>query len=208
MTVKIIPEIKQRLAMSLPGKSAQLQMAPSFRPDILSKGVSTQAGVMVLLYPNPTKLYLALIKRTEYPGVHSGQISFPGGKFEDGDQNIIETALRETMEEIGIQPSTIEILGQLTPLYIPVSEFEVHPVIGFMHASPIFTIDKNEVQYMIEVELEYLLSPEAKAIKPYLTEKYQGNVPYFNVDSNEIWGATAMILNEFLEIIKDLKLNF
>jgi 8-oxo-dGTP pyrophosphatase MutT (NUDIX family) len=208
MTVKIIPEIKQRLAMSLPGKSAQLQMAPSFRPDILSKSISAQAGVMVLLYPNPTKLYLALTKRTEYPGVHGGQISLPGGKFENGDQNLIETALRETMEEIGIQPSFIEILGQLTPLYIPVSEFEVHPVIGFMHSSPIFTIDKNEVQYIIEVELEFLLSPEAKATKPFANEKYQGNIPYFNINGNEVWGATAMILNEFLEIIKDLKLNF
>jgi 8-oxo-dGTP pyrophosphatase MutT (NUDIX family) len=202
MTEKVISEIKQRLREPLPGKSAQFQMAPSFRLSITKKNVSAQAGVMLLLYPNPTQLHLVLIKRTEYPGTHSGQISFPGGKFEHTDQNFIETALRETEEEIGVKMSDIEILGQLTPLYIPASEFEVYPAVGFTKSRPLFRIDKNEVQYLIETDLDFLLNPSTKAIKPYIVEAYQGDVPYFNIEGNEVWGATAMILNEFLEIIK------
>jgi len=202
MTEKVVSEIKKRLREPLPGKSAQFQMAPSFRISITKKDVSAQAGVMVLLYPNPTQLHLVLIKRTEYPGTHSGQISFPGGKFEKTDQSFIETALRETEEEIGVKMSDIEILGQLTPLYIPASEFEVYPVVGFTKSMPLFRIDKNEVQYLIETDLDFLLNPSTKSIKLYTIEEYQGDVPYFNIEGNEVWGATAMILNEFLEIIK------
>jgi len=203
MTEKNIPELTRRLNMPLPGQPAQSLMAPSFRPDFPDKITSAQAGVLVLLYPNPIELYIVLIKRSEYPGAHSGQISFPGGKSEPRDLNIIETALRETQEEIGVYATDIKVLGQLTPLYIPVSEFEVRPVVCFIPKKPEFRIDKNEVQYTIEASIGYLLQPFAKAIQPlFANDKFQGQVPYFDIEGNEVWGATAMILSEFLEIAK------
>jgi 8-oxo-dGTP pyrophosphatase MutT (NUDIX family) len=202
MTEKNITKLIKDLTQPLPGRSAQFQMAPSFRHHFPDKTSPTQAGVLLLLYPNPIELHLVLIKRAEYLGTHSGQISFPGGKFESADFNIQNTALREAEEEIGIAGIDVKVLGQLTPLYIPVSEFEVFPVVGFVPRKPSFILDKNEVQYIIEVEVNFLLNPLNKAIKPFSNDKYKGDIPYFNIQGNEVWGATAMILNEFLEIVK------
>ena len=202
MTEKNIPELIQSLSQSLPGQTAQFLMAPSFRNNFPDKANPTQAGVMLLLYPNPVELNLVVIKRAEYPGAHSGQISFPGGKYELSDFSIISTALRETEEEIGIHASKVKVLGELTSLYIPASEFEVLPVVGFLADKPRFNIDHNEVQYVIEVSVDFLLNPAIKAIKPFANDRYQGHIPYFNIEGNEVWGATAMILNEFLEIVK------
>ena len=204
MTEKNIPELIKSLSQSLPGQQAQFQMAPSFRHNFPDKSNPTKAAVLLLLYPNPTELNLVFMKRTEYPGVHSGQISFPGGKCETYDTNMISTALRETQEEIGVNQLLVSILGQLTPLYIPASEFEVHPVVGFTHEKPKFNLDTNEVQYVIEVNVDFLLNPANRAVKPYASDKYQGSIPYFRIEGNEIWGATAMILNELLEIIRSI----
>ena len=202
MTEKNIPELIHSLSQSLPGQTVQFQMAPSFRPNFPDKLNPTQAGVMLLLYSNPVELNLVFIKRAEYPGAHSGQISFPGGKYESIDLNLVSTALRETEEEIGIHASEIKVLGALTSLYIPASEFEVYPIVGFLPDKPIFNIDEGEVQYIIEVNVTYLLNPAIKSIKPFANDRYQGHIPYFNIEGNEVWGATAMILNEFLEIVK------
>ena len=202
MTKRNIPDLIQSLSQSLPGQTAQFLMTPSFRHNFPDKTNPTQAGVMLLLYPNPVELNLVFIKRAEYPGVHSGQISFPGGKYESTDLNIISTALRETEEEIGIHASWVKVLGELTSLYIPASEFEVYPVVGFLANKPKFNIDENEVQYVIEVSVDFLLNPAIRAIKPFANDRYQGHIPYFDIEGNEVWGATAMILNEFLEIVK------
>lgn len=203
MTEIIIPQLKYRLTQPLPGKDAQLKMAPSFRPDLSPKDSDTKAGVLLLLYPNINELCLVLIKRPVYQGIHSGQISFPGGKFEPSDRSLVETALRETQEETGLSHDLIEIIGQLTPLYIPVSEIEVYPIVGFISARPIFHPDPHEVESLIEAPLSSLLAPASKEAKPFKNEKYNGIIPYFNVQNYHVWGATAMILNEFLEIIKE-----
>jgi 8-oxo-dGTP pyrophosphatase MutT (NUDIX family) len=166
--------------------------------------VATRAGVLLLLYPNEKELFTVLMKRPEYLGAHSGQISFPGGKFEPADETIVNTALRETEEEIGVATSTIQVLGTLTPLYIPVSEFEVNPVVGFIHNTPRFIADPKEVKYIIEVSLDNLLNPAMKEEKQYTSGEYSGTVPYFNIRGNHVWGATAMILNEFLEMIGEM----
>lgn len=200
----IVKYISKRLAEPLPGVPVQFQMAPSFRPAHSNTDDYTQAGVLLLLYERQNGLSLIFIKRPEYEGVHGGQISFPGGKYEPADGSIIHTALRETREEIGISENDIQVLGKLTSLYIPVSKMEVSPIVGYISQHHEFKIDIHEVAYIIETYLTGLLSPETKEVKPYQGKQYTGEIPYFNVDGNHIWGATAMILNEFLEIIRPL----
>jgi len=144
------------------------------------------------------------MKRTTYPGAHSGQISFPGGKKDNIDNSILETALRETEEEVGIKTNNIEYLGNLTPINIPVTGFHVYPYIGYIKSTPIFNTDPKEVDFLIEAEINQFLS--AKTWKSEYQEHGQqkGIVPFFDINNNKIWGATAMILSEFLVIWKEL----
>jgi len=204
MDAELIPLIKQRLRQPLPGRTVQFKMAPSFRPDIDSNKMALTAGVMLLLYPNPVELYIVFMQRATYPGVHSAQVSFPGGKYDHLDKDLTYTALRETNEEIGIKPVDIEILGSLTPLYIPISEIEVFPTVGFLSRKSAFSIDTKEVEYLIEEPVKNFLNLAIKKIKPYSGEKYMGDIPYFDVQGSHIWGASAMILNEFIEILKEI----
>lgn len=204
MDKSFISIIKERLTRPLPGTSAQLKMSPTFRPVTNNDVSATKAGVLLLLYPNPAELFLVFMKRPTYPGVHSAQVSFPGGKLDTTDQDMTDTALRETFEEIGIVREKIEILGTLTPLYIPVSEMKVFPMVGFCAEKPAFKIDPNEVAYLIEEPLQSFFKAEVKKIKPFTSEKYTGKIPYFDIQENHIWGATAMILNEFLEIVNEV----
>ena len=202
MNSEIIETLKQRLSEPLPGRNAQLKMAPSFRPESQMSDHTVKAGVLILLYPNPVELHLVLMKRTEYPGVHSAQISLPGGKFEQEDQSLVDTAVRETYEEIGISPDTITILGKLTPLYIPASETEVFPTVAFTPKKQTFRIAPDEVDYLIEVPVVNFLNPEIVNTKPFKDHRYSGIVPYYNFQGNQVWGATAMILSEFAEVLK------
>ena len=141
------------------------------------------------------------MKRNQYDGPHSGQISLPGGKKDEEDKTLLQTALRETFEEIGIDASKSFITPPLTPLHIPVSGFVVHPFIAVLDYSPVFIPDKNEVEYLIEVPLHELNNPSALKMKSMLIKKTEVNVPYFDIQGEVIWGATAMILNELLSII-------
>ena len=202
MNAAFISRLKQRLTEPLAGRNAQLKMAPSFRPDLQETENTAKAGVLLLLYPNPIELYLVFIKRTEYPGVHSAQISFPGGKFERSDNDLIHTAIRETQEEIGVDPSDIDILGKLSPLYIPVSEMKVYPTVAFTPQQPTFKIAPDEVDYIIEEPLDNLLKSNITKTKPYDDHRYTGTIPYYDIQGNHVWGATAMILSEFMEAIK------
>jgi 8-oxo-dGTP pyrophosphatase MutT (NUDIX family) len=205
MTNEIILHLKHRLTMPLPGKDAQYRMAPSYRSSISKDKVSARAGVLILLYSGENGLCTVFTKRHDYPGAHGGQISFPGGKFESSDPSLVDTALRETEEEIGIKSTDIEVLGQLTKLYIPISEFEVYPTVGYLKTDPMFVADADEVKYLIEISIAELLDPAIRKEKPYSNGEFNGTVPYFNVRENHVWGATAMILNEFLEVYKTLK---
>src|SRR6266498_899768 len=197
-----IIRLKQRLTQPLPGRTAQLLMAPSFRPDLASLASTIKAGVLILLYPDPEKLSLVLMKRNTYPGIHSAQISFPGGKSDPVDKNLIETALREANEETGVDIDTVEVVGTLTPLYIPVSGFEVYPTVAFVPGKPTFIPDATEVDYLIEEPIENLLQPGIIRTKPYRSDKYTGTIPYYDIQGEEVWGATAMILSEFIEVLK------
>jgi 8-oxo-dGTP pyrophosphatase MutT (NUDIX family) len=200
----IIRKLKQRLIAPLPGRTAQFKMAPSHRPDVIKPENAIKAGVLILLYPNPIDLHIVLMKRTEYPGVHSAQISFPGGKYELTDKSLVNTAIREAKEEIGVAPELITVLGALTPLYIPVSEIEVHPVVAYAPHKLSFTINKVEVDYLIEVSVEKLLHFNAIYTKSYSSDKYSGTIPYYDIQGNHVWGATAMIMSEFIEVLNSI----
>jgi len=196
--------LKKELEKELPGLSAQLKMAPAERPfGGSSKGL--RAGVLVLLYLKNQDIYLALIQRPEYNGPHSGQISLPGGKYEDSDKTLVQTAIRESYEEIGVNPDEIEVLGSITPLHIPVSNYLVQPVVGRYKSNPVFKPDLIEVEKILEVRLKDLINPENKSAKEFAFGSLRFDAPIYKPDNLVIWGATAMILSEFIEIVARIK---
>ncbi len=202
-----ISSIKDELARPLPGIDAQMKMTPITRQREMfkAKHVSPpmESAVLILLFPYKKQLQIALIKRAAYDGVHSAQIAFPGGKHEENDDTLIVTALRETHEEIGINPSEISILGKLTKLYIPPSNFNVLPVIGFMKNKPHFIIDEKEVEEVLIVRLSELINPGTIQYKKIESrDKSQISVPCYFINSKIIWGATAMIISELLEVVR------
>jgi 8-oxo-dGTP pyrophosphatase MutT (NUDIX family) len=200
-----IATLKKELKKPLPGTNAQMLMAPSLRRPANVPLPMRDSGVLLLFYPVNDRLFTVFMKRTEYGGPHSGQISFPGGKSEEEDRSLVETALRESREEIGISPDAIEVLGTLSPLHIPISNFRILPVIGFMPEKPVFTTDSHEVDYLIETALEVLLKPEIVKTKTMMFGDLSFEVPYYDIDGNHLWGATAMMLSEFLEVVRGMK---
>jgi 8-oxo-dGTP pyrophosphatase MutT (NUDIX family) len=195
-------DLREQLGKPLPGEAAQLKMVPTYRHLIPLNTKDSDAGVMILIYPKEENLYTVFMKRPDYPGAHGGQISFPGGKYDTGDNNLEETALRETEEEFGVDKNTIEVLGKLTPLYIPASRFEVHPYIGYINQQPEFHPDPTEVEYIIETELISILDPGIQKLKPAVYKDFKGVIPYFDIKGHQIWGATAMILSEFIDVVR------
>jgi len=200
-----IAALKKEFEKPLPGTAAQMLMAPSLSRPANVLLPLRDSGVLLLLYPVSNRLFTVFMKRTEYGGPHSGQISFPGGKFEDGDRSLVDTALRECGEEIGIPPGSVEVLGLLTPLHIPISNFRIQPVVGFMAATPVFATDPEEVDYLIRTPLEFLLKPEIIKTEILAFGILSMEVPYYDIDSNHVWGATAMMLSEFLEIVRRME---
>jgi 8-oxo-dGTP pyrophosphatase MutT (NUDIX family) len=195
--------LEQELQKPLPGIEAQLRMAPEMRRPINSDRPLRDGGVMILVYPHKCMWHTVFIKRTEYDGIHSGQVSFPGGIYEDHDITLVNTALRETQEETGLPVSMVTVIGQLTLLHIPVSNVNVHPFVGRVEYHPEFMPDPSEVQYLIEVSLDELLNEEHHKTSRMSVLGRDISVPYFDIQGNRIWGATAMILSEFLEVVKN-----
>jgi 8-oxo-dGTP pyrophosphatase MutT (NUDIX family) len=203
-TTEAHKRLKKLLERPLPGQNAQLRMAPLERPEKASDPETQQAGVLVLLFSSYNELHTVLIQRAVYQGVHSGQISFPGGKMETGDQDIVHTALRETHEEVGISSQQIRVLGKLTPLYIPVSNHMVQPVIGILNQSPRFIPDSKEVARIYEVRVNDLMKPGCLIENEGILENNRHiKAPFYKYNGLRIWGATAMIMSEFLEIYRE-----
>ena len=167
------------------------------------KRPSKPGGVMLLLYPHDGDIYLPLMKRPTYKGAHSGQVSFPGGKFEPEDKDLKETALRETEEEIGVKSSDIQVIGGLSELFIIASNFKVFPTVGFVTERPVFVPDAIEVEDILEVSLSDLKNLSKRGVEEMTFGKYTINSPYFDVDGHVVWGATAMMLSEFLQLTED-----
>jgi 8-oxo-dGTP pyrophosphatase MutT (NUDIX family) len=180
-----LPGLAAHLRMSLPGRAH----APLPRPD------AREASVLLLIYPRQATLHFVLTQRTEWLGHHSGQISLPGGRREPGDADVIATALREAREELGIATEQVELLGRLTTLYIPPSNFVVHPVVGYIAAQPVFHPNAREVAELIEVPLALLLDPATRQLGPL--PGGGPNAPFYRIGKHAVWGATAMVLSEF-----------
>ncbi len=199
-----IPKIAKE---NLLGAKAHLKLAPLERKHFnentdYSKLAPRKAAVLMLFYPKNGQTHFVLIQRNTYPGVHSSQIAFPGGKVEDIDADIFETALRETHEEVGISPTQISIVRSFTEIYIPPSNFMVYPVLGISHQELQFIPQESEVASIIEVPLLDLLNPENFSSKVMDTSYAKAiSVPTFLFKKHHIWGATAMILSELKEVL-------
>lgn len=198
------------MAHPLPGKSAQVKMSPvpvdQRRFEDALPAHYRKGAVLILFYPFQDQARFPLIKRPEYPGVHSGQIALPGGKMEEYDADIIETALREANEEVGVNPDQIEIFGQMSDLFIPASNFLVSPVIGFAEEVPDFVPEKREVERIIQASVKTLFEPSFRKKKILtMSNNFKLDTPYFEVDQEVVWGATAMILSELLGILENGK---
>jgi hypothetical protein len=189
------------LAGELPGKEVQYRMAPKGRTVFSIDENCREAAVLILIYSEDDQFRIVFIKRNEYDGPHSGQVSFPGGMKELSDKDFSFTALRETEEETGVLSSRIEVLGALSPLFIPVSNFCVHPFVGWLDDKPDFVPDKTEVQYLICPTINRLIDPKNKKLGSFNRHGVQISTPYIDIDGEMIWGATAMMLGEFISLI-------
>ncbi len=197
----VIDRLQTILSLPLPGKIGQLTMSPlpvdESRFGNPLRADHRKGAVMMLFYPDGKNCFVPFIKRQPYDGVHSGQISFPGGKMDPEDKNLEQTALRETEEEIGVLHKDIRILGKLSDLYIPPSNFLVSPYIGYMEEKPAFQPDPFEVNRIIECSFPYLLDKKIRKRGAVSLSTGQKVVaPYFEIDNELVWGATAMILGE------------
>lgn len=197
--------LKTEIQKGLPGTEIQWQMASSdrfVRDFPMFPGEDARvAAVLILLYPGDGTVKTVFMQRHAYNGVHGGQISFPGGKKEPGDESVIQTALREAYEETGTDPEEVEIIGTLTPLFIPVSNMLVTPVVGWTDKKPPFNHQPEEVLFLFEAELEKFLDESIIKKKPFEVRGEIYDIKYFDYEGNTIWGATAMILHELMVII-------
>jgi 8-oxo-dGTP pyrophosphatase MutT (NUDIX family) len=194
--------IKKALSQSLPGSASHKKMLPlnrelSVKPDELLR--IKHSSVLFLLYIDNQELNVCLIKRPSHMKHHAGQIALPGGRIEKGE-TALETALRETWEEIGITPGQIEIIGSLSELYVQVSQFHIHPFVGWIDKKPEFVINKNEVEKTISFPLRLITNSFEEVELETFTGKLK--VPCIRFEDEIIWGATAMILSEFYDVLR------
>ncbi len=195
-----ITELTEKLKQPLPGISAQQKMSPSHRHLFQVTQELAKAAVLILLFPENGQPHIVLIKRTDKDEPHGGQISLPGGRKDNADKALEQTAIRECYEELGVPQESIHIIGALTPLVIPVSHYEVFPYIGWVESKPNWQVQKEEVAYCIEIPVADIYNPHT--IKKE-TKNYKGlnvEIPYFPYKNEKIWGATAMILSEFISL--------
>ncbi|MFK7771969.1 MAG: CoA pyrophosphatase [Saprospiraceae bacterium] len=201
----MIDNIRQKLAQTLPGRIAQLEMAPALRQHYKEAPEdATVACVLVLLFPKNDDWHFTLIQRVSHEkDRHSGQISFPGGRLEDEDESLLAGALREAEEEVGVPRDEINVLGRLTELYIPVSNFLVHPFVGFLEKTPEYVPQPSEVAAILDVPMAELNKMENKKTRDFKGGKniILKDVPYFDFEGKVVWGATAMMLSEFEHVV-------
>ncbi len=207
MPEKFILDLERKLQGPLPGRESQLKMAHiTRRLYVEAPDGARQAAVLAALFQKNSEWHVVLIERNANDrDHHGGQISFPGGKYEPTDPSLLDTALREAEEEVGLSQKEVNVLGRLTDLYIPVSNFQVHPFVGYLTRPPAYCLQAEEVSAVLEVPLSAFCRQETSKttdirIAPQLTLK---NVPYFDVNGKVLWGATAMILHELVDLVKN-----
>jgi 8-oxo-dGTP pyrophosphatase MutT (NUDIX family) len=206
MKANLTEELKRALQAELPGNRAHQQMISYSRPSaeiIKTLDVNPkQSAVLILLYQEDNEWYFPLIKRQEYNGVHSRQISLPGGQFDKGDIDLEYTSLRETHEEIGIAPKDIKVLGRLSEIYIPPSNFLVSPFVGYLEKRSDFIAEESEVDRIIKTSLREFLDLKIEKRDKYIRDgNLRMEVSSFIIDNEVVWGATAMMLNEFRTLL-------
>ena len=195
--------IRQALGRPLPGQAAQIRMStrPRLGLDVRAPGHRPrQGGVLVLLYSKDGRLHFPLTRRTETLEDHKGQISLPGGARE-GDELLEWTALRETHEELGVDPRSVQVLGALTPLYIFPSDYCITPYVAARSDRPTFVPDPFEVAEVLEVPLLALLDPTIRREEEWLLHGTMTRVPFYQIGEHKVWGATAMVLSEFSAVL-------
>lgn len=199
--------LQQRLSGTLPGAAAhelmRAQPVGNLRPNFKKESSPRPGGVLILLYEKNGGVYFPLIKRPEYAGHHSGQVSLPGGKAEK-DEDRIMAALREGEEEIGINRKNVNVIGQLSDFHVIPSNFLVTPVIGVLPTEPVFTPDPVEVAKILSVSLDDLTKDDGLLQGEIVVSGYKLLAPHFMMDGEMVWGATAMILSEFKHILKEM----
>jgi 8-oxo-dGTP pyrophosphatase MutT (NUDIX family) len=202
--------LRRRLADPLPGLDAQLRMSPQPRLGAelqLDLNALRPAAALLLIYPHEDAWHLPLTVRGSTLRHHTGQVSLPGGRLDLGE-SVEEAALREAHEEVGVVPSEVEVLGRLTSLPVWVSGHLLHPVIGFAPRRPSFSLASHEVERLIEVPVAMLREPDRvlwEERKRILPPHGVMNVPYFDVLDERVWGATAMILAEFVALVEEVE---
>jgi 8-oxo-dGTP pyrophosphatase MutT (NUDIX family) len=197
-------KLQQIFAQPLPGEAGQILMSPSNRfPGGLSddRSAARNCSVMLLLYQQQGEWRIIFMKRPSYDGVHSGQVSFPGGKWEQQDKDAWDAAVRETIEEIGITKPIVK-LGQLTSIYIPHSNSLVYPMVGMVDEIGILSPDSFEVEQLIEAPLFDFYQAENLGSFTFKVAGETISAPCYNIEGHCIWGATAMIMSEFLCFVK------
>ncbi len=203
-----IDQIRQSLALTsfdVQSAWAPMRMQPNLPRNIPPDSSTVRkAGVLMLIYPVEGRLTTLVLRRTPDPGVHSGQISFPGGSCESDDQDTVATALREACEEIGLCEQHITVLGQLTRVYIPPSEFLVWPTVATVPFRPTFKPNPLEVAELLELPLDILLDDTTKCEKDMVLAGITFRVPFYDVQGHVVWGATALMLSEFEARLKTL----
>jgi 8-oxo-dGTP pyrophosphatase MutT (NUDIX family) len=204
---KALHSLEKKLAGSKPGLKAQLGMCPNPRPGhqfyYEVEDSCLKAGVLVLFYPREDRIHLVLTRRTDKVDFHKGQISFPGGRMETGE-GLEQTALREAQEELEVDIDSIRILGMLTPLYIPPSNYCIYPVVALAESRPDFRPSHLEVAEVLEIPLDHLLSSQNVRSEMWNLRGTDVEVPFYAFGEHKIWGATAMVLAELVEMIKGL----
>ncbi len=198
--------LRDRLSRTLPGVEAQLRFAPTpvhagWRANLFPPNART-AAALLLLYPGPAGPAVALTIRASGLARHPGQISLPGGATDAGE-TLVQAALREASEEIGVDPATVRILGELTPVHVLVSGFTLHPVVGIADARPEFQPAPEEVEAILEISLHDLRDASRIRQGTRLREGVAVEYPYFDLLGHQVWGATAMVLGEFISLLGD-----
>ena len=199
-----LDQLQRDLREPLPGRDAQLRMAARDADgrafDRAARDDARRGAVLMLLYPHQNQLHLPLIVRPTYDGVHSGQVALPGGGREPGDADLVATALREAHEEVGILPGNVSVLGALSPLYVFASNYLIQPVVGWATTQPDFRRDPHEVAALVKAPLAELLDERSYRRERWHLRGREADVPFFAVQGQTVWGATAMMLSELLAL--------
>ena len=202
---RTIEALRERLAEPLPGPKAHMRMAPE-RPGMDNRHIvegrdCRQAAVLIVLLPRDGKPHVLMTLRRGHLAQHAGQVSFPGGGRDEGE-HLLATALREAQEEVNLNPADIEVLGPLSPLFIPPSNYCVYPFLAYAESEPLLTPHDFEVERILHVPLE-TIAQESTARRDYRVIRGQKVlVPFYHIESLEIWGATAMMLSELLSLLE------